>query len=33
VTTVQQASTDDLKRELEALTGSTEVEEIPARLN
>jgi hypothetical protein len=29
VTTVEQSSTDDLRRELEALTGTTEPEEIP----
>ena len=29
VTTVEQSSTDDLRRELEALTGTTEPEEVP----
>lgn len=30
---VEHTSTDELKRELEALVGTEEVEEVPSRLN
>jgi len=30
---VEQASTDELKRELDALVGTEDIDEIPERLN
>jgi len=30
---VEQASTDELKRELDALVGTDDIDEIPERLN
>jgi hypothetical protein len=33
VSHVEQASIDELRRELEALTGSSDREELPSRLN